>query len=576
MIPSTLREFSEIWCADFEFMAPEGEVPIPVCMVAHEIRSGRSVRLWQDKLSEPPYRLGPSTLFVAYYASAELGCHLALKWPLPIYVLDLCIEFKNLTNGLNLPGRRNLLGAMSYFRLDCVSALEKDEMRQLALRGGPWTAEEKQFLLDYCESDVKALTLLFEKMAPKLDLPRALIRGRYMRAVARMESVGVPVDVPMLQELRDHWTDLKTDLIAQVDSLFGVYKKTTFKLNLFSAWLEAQGITWPRTPKGRIATDEDTFRSMAKSYPALQPLHELRTTLGQLRLESLTVGRDGRNRQLLSAFSSKTGRNQPSNAKFIFGPSVWLRFLIKPTPGYALSYLDWSQQEFAIAARLSGDEAMQEAYLSGDPYLAFARQAGAGADQRELFKQCVLATQYGMTAPSLALRIGKSEAEAQALLDKHRRAYAKFWSWSDAVVNHATLHGSLSTVLGWNLKLTKFKLNERSIRNFPMQSNGAEMLRLACSIATEKGISICAPVHDAILIESPLDEIHRAIRTTQAAMAEASRIVLDGFELRSDAKIFTDRFTDARGQILWDTVTQLLTRRKDVRSSDMPLYAART
>jgi DNA polymerase I len=109
-----------------------------------------------------------------------------------------------------------------------------------------------------------------------------------------------------------------------------------------------------------------------------------------------------------------------------------------------------------------------------------------------------------------------------------------------------------------------------------MQSNGAEMLRLACSIATEKGISICAPIHDAILIESPLDEIHNAIRTTQAAMAEASRIILDGFELRSDAKIFTDRFSDARGQVLWDTVSQLLKRRKDVRSSDMPLYAAHT
>src|SRR4030095_12486261 len=97
------------------------------------------------------------------------------------------------TNGLNLPAGRGLLGAMSYFHLDCLSVLEKDEMRQLALRGGRRTAEEKPSLLDYCESDVKALGLLFKKMAPKLDLPRALIRGRYMKAVARMESVGVPI-----------------------------------------------------------------------------------------------------------------------------------------------------------------------------------------------------------------------------------------------------------------------------------------------------------------------------------------------------------------------------------------------
>ena len=76
-------------------------------------------------------------------------------------------------------------------------------------------------------------------------------------------------------------------------------------------------------------------------------------------------------------FSSKTGRNQPSNSKFVFGLSAWLRGLIKPSPGYGLAYIDWSQQEFGIAAALSGDHRMQEAYLSGDPYLTFAKQAGA-------------------------------------------------------------------------------------------------------------------------------------------------------------------------------------------------------
>ena len=44
-----------------------------------------------------------------------------------------------------------------------------------------------------------------------------------------------------------------------------------------------------------------------------------------MRLSDLAVGEDGRNRALISMFSSKTGRNQPSNTKFIFGPAVWLR-----------------------------------------------------------------------------------------------------------------------------------------------------------------------------------------------------------------------------------------------------------
>ena len=71
---------------------------------------------------------------------------------------------------------------------------------------------------------------------------------------------------------------------------------------------------------------------------------------------------------MLSAFRARTGRNQPSNSRFIFGPSVWLRGLIKPPAGMGLAYVDWRAQEFAVAAALSGDQAMMAAYRSGDPY----------------------------------------------------------------------------------------------------------------------------------------------------------------------------------------------------------------
>src|SRR5258707_9612762 len=134
-------------------------------------------------------------------------------------------------------------------------------------------------------------------------------------------------------------------------------------------------------------------------------MRELRSSLAELRLNDLAVGHDGRNRTILSAFRAKSGRNAPSNSKFIFGPSVWLRGLIKPPPGCAVAYIDWQQQEFGIAAALSGDVNMQKAYRSGDPYLAFAKLSGAvPADatketheaERDLYKACVLAVQYGM------------------------------------------------------------------------------------------------------------------------------------------------------------------------------------
>jgi DNA polymerase-1 len=271
---------------------------------------------------------------------------------------------------------------------------------------------------------------------------------------------------------------------------------------------------------------------------------------------------------MLSPFRAKTGRNQPSNSRFIFGPSTWLRGLIKPEPGRAVAYVDWSQQEFGIAASLSGDAAMMDAYQSGDPYLAFGKQAGrvppdgtkgTHGSERELFKACVLGVQYGMEAESLARRISKPSAYGRELLRLHRETYPAFWRWSDGAESHAMLLGRLHTVFGWTVRIGP-DANPRSLRNFPCQANGAEMLRLACSLATERGVSVVAPVHDALMVEGSADAIDDVVARTQEAMAEASEVVLSGFRLRSDVKIvrWPDRYMDGRGREFWGRLIGLL------------------
>jgi DNA polymerase-1 len=95
-----------------------------------------------------------------------------------------------------------------------------------------------------------------------------------------------------------------------------------------------------------------------------------------------------------------------------------------------------------------------------------------------------------------------------------------------------------------------------------MQANGAEMLRLACCLATERGIEVCAPIHDAILISAPIDRIDDAVAKLREAMNEASRAVLDGFEIRTVVRVvkYPDRFMDDRGAVMWQRVLQLLAR----------------
>ena len=141
--------------------------------------------------------------------TAEVGCHLALNWPVPGRVLDLFTEFRNQTNGIPSSCGAGLLGALSYYGLDGIGAVEKEEMRALVLRGGPWSIAERLAILDYCESDVAALARLLAVMLPRIDLPRALLRGRYMVAAARMERNGVPIDTKTLRQLRDQWSDIQ-------------------------------------------------------------------------------------------------------------------------------------------------------------------------------------------------------------------------------------------------------------------------------------------------------------------------------------------------------------------------------
>ncbi len=121
------------------------------------------------------------------------------------------------------------------------------------------------------------------------------------------------------------------------------------------------------------------------------------------------------------------------------------------------------------------------------------------------------------------------------------------------------LHGWLQTVFGWRVHVGP-DANPRSLANFPMQANGAEMLRLACCLATERGIEVCAPVHDAAAGRGSGRRNRDGRGRHQAAMREASEVVLDGFALRTDATIVRhpDRYTDPRGERMWGVVQGIL------------------
>jgi DNA polymerase I len=409
-----------------------------------------------------------------------------------------------------------------------------------------------------------------------ISLGQALLRGRYMAAVARMEWTGAPIDTETLNRIDQKWEQLKLSMIEPVDKQYGVYDGQTFKSDRFERYVIALNIPWKVLESGQLSLDDDYFNQMAKAYPQLAQLRELRVNLSKLRPSDLSIGKDQRNRSPLYPFGSKTGRNQPSSSKFIFGTSRWFRGLIKPSPGFGVAYLDYASQEVVIAAALSGDEALLDAYQSGDPYMAFAIQAGLAPSwaskethkaERDRCKAIVLGVGYGMGAKSMSQRANITPLGAEGLLMHHKETYRTFWAWVDNNVNIALLGKEISSPMGWPIRYRQGStVNPRSILNFPMQSGGADILRLATCMATEASLSICDPIHDAVLLEAPLETLERDVEHLRTIMIEASRIVLRGIECRVDVEIvrYPNRYMDERGDATWSMIMQMLSEMEEI------------
>jgi hypothetical protein len=589
-----LTRFEEVWLHDFEFIAKPGALPDVVCLAARELRSGQTLRLWRDRLSEiPPYRTDDRALFVNFVANAELCCHLALGCPVPRYVLDLNPAFRNLVNGRYTPEGKGLIGALSYYGINNIGTKQKEAMQKRIMAGWPFTAEEQEKIQAYCLSDVEGLQLLVKVLAePEFDLDVALYHGEFAAESARMRHRGVPIDMPIFLQLADEkvWRAIRDAMVPTIDAKYGVYVRQasgdwSFSMELFAAYLERVGILagWPRTETGKLVMKNKVWEELTKAWPQLQELRQLRHVRDKMRKVKLAVGADGRNRTVLWPFKAKTSRTQPKASEWIFSPATWMRSLIKPEPGMAVAYIDYSAMEFMLAASLSDGHCgpvnrMLEMYQSGDPYLSYCKAIGAVPSWaakkthsaiRDRYKVMLLAVQYGMQAETLAGRLGVSTFEAHVMLCQHHEQFAQYWAWSDDFMQHALQTGIMRTAFGWQCRTGITEFNERTLRNWPVQATGADILRIAGILAARHGLELIAPVHDAVMLQAPIDRIEADVALMREIMRRASRIVLNRdrtgtHELRTDATIvrYPDRYSDARGEAIWQRVLELLAQQQ--------------
>jgi len=575
-----LDSYNEVWFVDTEFHAPPGHRPHVVCVVAAELRTGVTFRLWGDELKRnwPPYSVGPTSLFVAYYATAELECHLALGWPLPETVIDLYTEFVLQTNSplrQYQQHRKALIPALQHFGCPHIKADLKVAFRDRIMAGGPWSEDDKASILDYCETDTIALAQLLPRMLPEISVPHAIHRGRFTRCVAQMTHVGLPIDTALLQSMRDQSAAIRESVVSEFEreNNFGIYEGTTFKVSGFEQYLVQENLhlSWPRLASGAFDQKDQTFKDLESTHAGIGKLRELRSTLSTLRSFDLAVGLDGRNRTLLGQYGTITARCAPRASEFLFGPARWIRGLLKPEEGRAIAYLDYSSQEICIAGFLSGDKALQEAYATTDPYISFGKASRYLPDhatktshyvERELLKACLLGIGYGMQARNLAARIKQAPIFAQDMLRRHRETYRGFWAWVAAERDRAFLTGEISTPYGWRMAVTS-DTRATTLQNWPIQSLGSEMLRVSVEMLQLAGITVNTTVHDAVVIESSLDCIDEVTAEAKQIMERASKAVMgDEMHCRvgGEPVCWPDRYMDSRpaAQEMWGRVMRYL------------------
>ena len=570
---------------DAEYVGRTGEPVTPVCLCAKSLGTGQEWRIFSEPgiRQDCPLPIESDILYVSFSAPAEWSYFLAVGWELPPTILDLYAEEMRLTNTQkDERGKRyvpSLLNTLAKYGLDAMTAAEKEEMRDLILRGHPFSDGERAAILDYCMEDVTNTAALLPAMLRFVNLQEALLRGSFTRAVAWIEYNGIPVDKTAYERLVENWPELVSSLPRRIEQEheYGVYVpdkngKMKWTEAGFNSLVERMGLTdeWQCTPSGKFCVadpdngpdDEKIFKMMAQRYPYLEPLRQTRKFLTTLRHFNLPIGSDGRCRVHPWPWRTATGRSQPRGGGFIFSLPAWARFLIKPGVGQALAYVDLVSAEFGIAGALSGDQTMMEAYRSGeDVYLRLAKLAGAvpsdaskksHPEERKLYKVGMLGAQYGQTPMGLSRNAGIPLWVAEKVHHDLRKVYRQYWRWSENEILHAQISGKMSTSLGWTMPVDK-KTPSTTLSNFPMQAGCAEIMHLATSFMVDEGLALCATVHDAVLIEAPLEQINAHVEVAKRCWARASDIVLGGFALDADAKIvrYPDVYQDDDGEEMW-------------------------
>ena len=372
------------------------------------------------------------------------------------------------------------------------------------------------------------------------------------------DSLYNEIEFPLAQVLADM---TRTGVLVDKDGIeqFGVKLRTELEQVLTRIHMETGSASFnPNSPKqlGEMlfdtmglphgkktqrgwSTDAETLESL-RDYPLVEDILQYRAyqKLNSTYVEGLlkVIGEDGRIHSTFNQTEARTGRLSSDNPNLQNIPirtelGSQLRAYFVARPGCVLVDADYSQIELRILAHVTGDEHMQQAFLSGEDIhrSTAARIYNLPPDQvspriRSSAKAINFGIMYGKGAYSLSKDIGVSVKEADAFLKSYLAAFPKVSGYMDKTIADARACGYVSTLFGRRRalpELTSTNHNirasgERMARNTPIQGTAADVIKLAMvrvwrRLRDEKMESrLILTVHDELIVEAPEAEAEKA------------------------------------------------------------------
>lgn len=518
-----LGYFRDIWCVSAVTTRVKAERRTVRYLAARELRSRKLFRT-STPAKATPIPFNPRTLVATFDAASVLEALRTHGWPEPPHVIDLFAEYRATTNGQEdrsgLPTESpDLVTTAKRFDLEDIGLIAPDA----------FDTATTQEVRRHCET---AVNLMPHLLAQVSQVAHALRRGAYATSVAAIQHRGIPLNPSLIAQAGDLHHQLQ-DLAER--EYAGVFRYASCSAKRLRAWARRRGLHWPcksGTPHG-----VDHFFECYRKIDDVFRLDRLRKALQRLAVLTATpVTREGRSHCDIRPFASTTGRNEPPRKRYAWEVP---RSLIAPSPGMAMAIVDYSQQEIGIAAYLSGDQTMASHYENGDAFINFGREVGlvhcesptALSAERKTIKKIVAPIMYGASEASIARKLGRFRAVAKTAIQTHKRIYPRFWEWRREAIRLFNQGRPLQTVYGWqrlppHAAPTDVEQLMRSVANFPVQAHGTEILWSACPRIHEAGYGLLGVLHDAVLVEAPVDDIKDVCAGVSAILRDASQDVL--------------------------------------------------